>query len=88
MVAKGYLVIQTVQTGKQRTINLLPPVDPNVLDKADLEMIQAEEVKVVAKRRQTQERLCYSIRQVLTRSARQTRKFKQLGDNAETAVVA
>jgi hypothetical protein len=39
-----------VQTGKQQTINLPPPVDPNAPDKADLKIIQAEEVKLVAKR--------------------------------------
>jgi hypothetical protein len=33
-------------------INLLLPGDPNAPDKADLEIIQAEEVKLVAKRRQ------------------------------------
>jgi hypothetical protein len=52
LVAKGYLVAQTVQTRKQQTINLPPPVDPNAPDKANLEIIQAEEVKLVAKRRQ------------------------------------
>jgi hypothetical protein len=49
-VAKGYLVAQTVRTGKQQTINLPLPVDPNAPDKADLEIIRAEEVKLVAKR--------------------------------------
>jgi hypothetical protein len=52
LVAKGYLVAHTVQTGKQQTINLPLPVDPNAPDKANLEIIQAEEVKLVAKRQQ------------------------------------
>jgi hypothetical protein len=52
LVAKGYLVAQTVQTGKQQTIDLPLPVDPNAPDKANLEIIQAEEVKLVAKRQQ------------------------------------
>jgi hypothetical protein len=50
--SKGYLVAQTVQTRKQQTLSLPPPVDPNAPDKANLEIIQAEEVKSVAKRRQ------------------------------------
>jgi hypothetical protein len=62
LVAEGYLVAQMVRTGKQQMINLPPPVDPNALDKTDLEIIQAEEVKLVAKRQQkTQKRLHYSI---------------------------
>jgi hypothetical protein len=39
LVAEGYLVAQMVQTGKQQTINLLPLVDPNAPDKANLEII-------------------------------------------------
>jgi hypothetical protein len=38
-VAEGYLVAQTVQTGKQQSINLPPPMDQNALDKADLKII-------------------------------------------------
>jgi hypothetical protein len=49
--AEGYLVAKMVQTGKEQTIALPAPVDTNDLDKEDLELIQAEEVKVVAKRR-------------------------------------
>ena len=52
LVAKGYLAAQMVQTRKQQTMNLLPPVDPNAPDRADLKIIQAEEVKSVAKRQQ------------------------------------
>ncbi len=39
LVAKGYLVAQSVQTGKQQMINLPLPVDPNAPDKANLEII-------------------------------------------------
>ncbi len=47
---EGYLVAVTVQTGKQQLITLPPPINPNVEDKADLEIIQAEDVKTIAKR--------------------------------------
>jgi hypothetical protein len=49
-VAEGYLVAETVRTGKQQTIKLPPAVDPNAADKANLEIIQAKDVKSVAKR--------------------------------------
>jgi hypothetical protein len=39
LVAEGYLVALTVWTGKQQTMNLPPPVDPNAPNKANLEMI-------------------------------------------------
>ncbi len=38
-VEEGYLVAETVQTGKQQLIPLPPPINPNVEDKADLEII-------------------------------------------------
>jgi hypothetical protein len=41
-----------VQTGKQQIIPLPPPVDPNAEDKADLEIIRAEDIKTIKKRRQ------------------------------------
>ena len=49
---EGYLVTETVRTGKQQLIPLLPPIHPNVEDKADLEIIRAEDVKTIAKRQQ------------------------------------
>jgi hypothetical protein len=49
---EGYLVAETVQTGKQQLIPLPPPIDPNVEDKVDLEIIRAKDVKMIAKRRQ------------------------------------
>jgi hypothetical protein len=49
---EGYLVAEMVQTGKQQIIPLLPPVDPNAEDKADLEIIQAKDSKMIAKRQQ------------------------------------
>jgi hypothetical protein len=49
---EGYLVAETVQTGKQQLIPLPPPFNPNVEDKADLEIIRAKDVKMIAKRRQ------------------------------------
>ncbi len=49
---EGYLVAEIVQTGKQQLIPLPPPINQNVEDKADLEIIQAEDVKMIAKRQQ------------------------------------
>ncbi len=49
---EGYLVAETIQTGKVQMIALPSPVDPNAPDKVDLDVIQTEEVKTVAKRRQ------------------------------------
>ncbi len=54
-VAEGYLVAETVRTGKQQMIELPPAVDPNAADKADLEIIRAKDVKLVAKRCQNLE---------------------------------
>ena len=50
LVDEGYLVAETIQTGKKKSIPLPPPVDVNAPDKADLDIIQAEDVKTVAKR--------------------------------------
>jgi hypothetical protein len=49
-VAEGYLLAETVCTGKQQTIKLPPAVDPNAADKANLEIIRAKDVKLVVKR--------------------------------------
>ena len=51
-VEEGYLVAETVQTGKQQLIPLSPPIDPNVEDKADLEIIRAKDIKTITKRQQ------------------------------------
>jgi hypothetical protein len=48
---EGYLVGETVCTGKQQTIDLPPPIDENDPDADDLKIIRAEEVKSVAKHR-------------------------------------
>jgi hypothetical protein len=48
---EGYLVAETVRTGKQQTIDLPPPIDGNDPDAGDLKIVHAEEVKSVAKRR-------------------------------------
>ena len=49
---EGYLVAETIRTGREQTIPLPPPVDPNAADKADLKIIRSEDVKTIAKRRQ------------------------------------
>jgi hypothetical protein len=49
---EGYLVAETVQTGKQQLIPLPLPINPNVEDKADLEIIRAKDVKTIVKRQQ------------------------------------
>jgi hypothetical protein len=50
--AEGYLVAETVQTGKKQTIKLPAAVDKNAPDKEDLDIIRNEEIKSVAKRQQ------------------------------------
>ena len=57
MTTEGYLVVEMVHTGKQQIIALTPPVDPNAEVKADLEIIWAENIKAVVKRRQKLEEL-------------------------------
>ncbi len=47
---EGYLVAETVRTGKQQTIDLPPPIDGNDPDADDLKIAHAEEVKSLAKR--------------------------------------
>jgi hypothetical protein len=47
---EGYLVAETVCTGKQQTIDLPPPINGNDPGVEDLKIVRAEEVKSVAKR--------------------------------------
>ncbi len=47
---EGYLVAQTIMSRMEQSIALLPPVDQSDPDKDNLEAIQAEDVKAVAKR--------------------------------------
>ncbi len=54
---EGYLVVETVQTGKQQIIALSLPVDPHAADKADLEIIREKNIEAVAKRRHKLEEL-------------------------------
>ncbi len=49
---KGYLVAEAIRTREEQSIPLPALVDPNDPDKTDLEAIQGEDVKNVAKRRQ------------------------------------
>ena len=48
---EGYLVAETICTGKEQTIPLPPPVNQNAADKEDLEIIRSEDLKTIAKRR-------------------------------------
>ncbi len=48
---EGYLVTETFYMGNEQMIMLPPPVDQNAADKADLKIIRAEDVKMIAKRR-------------------------------------
>jgi hypothetical protein len=50
--AEGYLVAETVLTGKKQIIELPPAVDPNAPDVNNQNIIRAKEVKLVAKRQQ------------------------------------
>ena len=46
------MVAETIQTGKEQIIPLPPPIDLSAPDKADLDIIQAEDVKMIPKRQQ------------------------------------
>jgi hypothetical protein len=46
---EGYLVAETVRTGKQQMIDLPPPIDGNDPNTDDLKIVHAEEVKSVVK---------------------------------------
>jgi hypothetical protein len=48
--AEGYLVAETVQTGKKQTIKIPAAVDKNAPDKDNLNIIRNKEIKSVAKR--------------------------------------
>ncbi len=50
LASKGYLVTETVRTGKVQTISLPAAVDMNLPDAADLKIIRDEEVRAIAKR--------------------------------------
>jgi hypothetical protein len=49
---EGYLVVETIRTGKEQMILLPPPIEQNAADKADLEIIRSKDVKTIAKRQQ------------------------------------
>ncbi len=48
---EGYLVAETVRTGKEQIIALPPAVDPNGADADDQKIIQEEAVRAIAKRK-------------------------------------
>ncbi len=48
--SEGYLVAETVRTGRKQVINLPSAINPNNLELEDKKIIQAEEVKIIAKR--------------------------------------
>ena len=49
--SEGYLVAETVRTGREQIIELPAAVDPNASDAEDQKIIRAEEVKTIAKQR-------------------------------------
>ena len=49
--SEGYLVAETVRTGREQTIPLPAVVDANTPDAADLKIIRDKKVKMIAKRR-------------------------------------
>ena len=49
---ESYLIAETIMMGRVQMIALLPPIDTNAPDEADLEIICVEIVKFIAKRRQ------------------------------------
>ena len=48
---EGYLVAETVQTGKEQIIALPPAIGPNVADADDQKIIREEAVRAIAKRK-------------------------------------
>ena len=48
---KGYLIAETVRTGKLQTIALPPPVDTSASDAEDQKIIREEAVRAIAKRK-------------------------------------
>ncbi len=72
---KGYLVAETVRTGKKQVIKLPPAVDESAADGEDQKVIRAKEVKTVAKRqvrRSIEAGICNRLRPVFTRGEGQT----------------
>ncbi len=51
LASKGYLVAETVRTGKEQMITLPSVVDASAPNAADLKIIRDEEVKMIMKRR-------------------------------------
>ena len=49
--SKGYLVAETVRTGREQIIELPAAVDPTASDAEEQQIIRAEEVKTIAKQR-------------------------------------
>jgi hypothetical protein len=50
VVLEGYLVAETVRTGRKQVFDLPSAIDQNNLEFEDKKIIQAEEVKTIAKR--------------------------------------
>jgi len=48
---EGYLVVETIGTGKQQIIVLPPPVDANAMDADDQKIIREEAVRAIAKKK-------------------------------------
>ena len=48
---EGYLVVETIRTGKQQIIALPPPVDANAMDADDQKIIREEAVRAIAKKK-------------------------------------
>jgi hypothetical protein len=49
LAVEGYLVAETVRTGKKQTINLPPAINESAPDAANQKIIQGQEVKTIAK---------------------------------------
>jgi hypothetical protein len=83
-VEEGYLVAETVQTGKQQIIPLPPPINLNAEDKADLEIIRAKDVKTIAKRqKKLQESLKKGYATVYGQCSQQVRNKLKSTENWE-----
>jgi hypothetical protein len=68
---EGYLVAKTVRSGREQIIKLLPPIDASAADTEDQKIIQAKEVKTIAKAKidgVPKKRVRHRLQSVLTRS--------------------
>jgi hypothetical protein len=77
---KGYLILETMRTGKLQTIALPPPIDTTASDAKDQKIIREEAVRAIAKRNAKLDRALEKGYATVTRGQ------QQLGTHAEATV--